>query len=89
VRQLRNVIDSAIVLANGSEIKASELSLHETINDADLDSLNIEHWEQKLIREALRRSRGSINEATELLGISRATMYRKLESYQINRDEYQ
>ncbi|MFN5104171.1 MAG: helix-turn-helix domain-containing protein [Planctomycetota bacterium] len=42
-----------------------------------------------MIREALRRSRGSINEATELLGISRATMYRKLESYQINRDEYQ
>ncbi|MFN9347169.1 MAG: helix-turn-helix domain-containing protein [Planctomycetota bacterium] len=41
------------------------------------------------MREALRRTRGSIPEATELLGISRATMYRKLETYQIQRDEYQ
>jgi two-component system response regulator HydG len=89
VRQLRNVIDSAVVLANGSEIKSSELSLHESLNEAELDSLNLEHWEEKLIREALRRTRGSIPEATELLGISRATMYRKLESYQIQREDYQ
>jgi DNA-binding NtrC family response regulator len=42
-----------------------------------------------LIREAMRRTRGSIPEAAEMLGISRATMYRKLESYQIDRDEFQ
>jgi DNA-binding NtrC family response regulator len=88
VRQLRNVIDSAVVLANGTEIKASELALHDTLNDSDLDSLNIEQWEQRLIREAMRRCRGSIPDAAELLGISRATMYRKLESYQIDRDEF-
>jgi DNA-binding NtrC family response regulator len=76
-------------MANGTEIKSSELSLHDALSEADLDSLNIEHWEQKLIREALRRTRGNINEATDLLGISRATMYRKLETYQINREEYQ
>ena len=89
VRQLRNVIDSAVVLANGTEIKASDLALHETMSDSDLDSLNIEQWEQRLIREAMRRTRGSIPEAAEMLGISRATMYRKLESYQIERDEFQ
>lgn len=89
VRQLRNVIDSAVVLANGTEIKASDLALHDTMSDSDLDSLNIEQWEQRLIREAMRRTRGSIPEASEMLGISRATMYRKLESYQIERDEFQ
>ena len=89
VRQLRNVIDSAVVLANGEEIVTSDLSLHETLSDADLDSLNIEHWEQRLILEALRRTRGNIPEAAEMLGISRATMYRKLETYKIDRSEFQ
>ncbi|MFN9606438.1 MAG: helix-turn-helix domain-containing protein, partial [Planctomycetota bacterium] len=46
-----------------------------------------EQWEQRLIREALRRTRGNIPEASELLGISRATLYRKLETYAINREE--
>ncbi|MFN6400908.1 MAG: sigma 54-interacting transcriptional regulator [Planctomycetota bacterium] len=89
VRQLRNVIDSAVVLANGEEIKASDLTLHETLSDADLDSLNIEQWEQRLIREALRRTRGGIPEASEMLGISRATMYRKLDAYNVDRSEFQ
>lgn len=89
IRQLRNVIDSAVVLANGNEIKANDLSLHDTLNDSDLDSLNIEQWEQRLIREALRRAKGSVPDASEMLGISRATMYRKLETYQIDRSEFQ
>jgi Nif-specific regulatory protein len=82
VRQLRNVIDSATVLAIGSEVKLSDLALHDTSVEA-LDSLRIDDWEQKLIREALKRTNGSIPEAAELLGISRATLYRKLESYDI------
>jgi two-component system response regulator HydG len=87
VRQLRNVIDSAVVLAVGNEIRPSDLTLHEARSDA-LDTLNIEHWEQRLIREALRRTRGNIPESSELLGISRATLYRKLDGYSIKREEY-
>jgi len=87
VRQLRNIIDSAIVLASGDEIEASDLTLHESKTEV-FDTLNIEQWEQRLIREAMRRTRGGIPEAAELLGISRATMYRKLEAYGIGKDEF-
>jgi two-component system response regulator HydG len=87
VRQLRNVIDSAVVLAIGNEIRPCDLTLHESRTDS-FDTLNIEQWEQRLIREALRRTRGNIPESSELLGISRATMYRKLETYSIHRDEF-
>ncbi len=34
-------------------------------------------WEQRLIKEAMKRSKFNVNEAAELLGISRATLYRK------------
>ncbi len=85
VRQLRNVIDSATVLAVGDEVRLSDLALHETNVEA-LDTLKIDDWEQRLIREALKRSNGNIPEASELLGVSRATLYRKLETYQISKD---
>ncbi|HBE71454.1 MAG TPA: sigma-54-dependent Fis family transcriptional regulator [Planctomycetaceae bacterium] len=84
VRQLRNVIDSAVVLAAGKEILPSDLSLRDVGTD-QLDSLRIEVWEERLIREALRRTDNNINESAKLLGVSRATLYRKLEQFGIER----
>ncbi len=84
VRQLRNVIDSAVVLAGGDQIKPSDLGLREAVQNG-LDSLRIDHWERKLILEALNRTQGNVPEAAKLLGIGRATLYRKLDEYSIPR----
>jgi len=82
VRQLRNVIDSAVVLAEGSRIETDDLGLRDS-GAGELETLSLEHWERKLIREALRRTSGNIPEAAKLLGIGRATIYRKIEQYGI------
>ena len=84
VRQLRNVVDSAVVLAEGNEIMPDDLGLRDS-GAAQLDSLKIEDWERKLIAEALKRVEGSVPEAAKLLGIGRATLYRKIEIYNIPR----
>ncbi len=80
VRQLRNVIDSAVVLADETQIKPEDLGLRDASDDG-LESLRIDHWERKLIRQALERTGGNIPEAANLLGIGRATLYRKVEEY--------
>ncbi len=85
VRQLRNVIDSAVVLAVGDQIENNDLALHEPMSDR-LDTLRIEDWEKRLIPEALKRADGKIPDAAELLGVSRATLYRKLDAYGLNKD---
>jgi two-component system response regulator HydG len=79
VRQLRNVLDSAVVLAEGDAVSPEDLGLRD-VSEMAPHTLNIEWWEQKLIRMALDRTAGSIPEASKLLGIGRATLYRKLES---------
>ena len=84
VRQLRNVIDSAIVMADGDEIQVGDLGIREP-SDGELDTLRIDHWEQKLIRDALKRTNNSVPKAAGLLGISRATLYRKIDEYEIER----
>ena len=45
----------------------------------------IDFWERKLIQEALKRTSGNIPDAAKLLGIGRATLYRKVEEYGIER----
>jgi two-component system, NtrC family, response regulator HydG len=84
VRQLRNVLDSAVVLAEENSIRPADLALRDS-GSSDLDTLNIEHWERKLITEALVRASGNVPEAARLLGIGRATLYRKFELYRIER----
>ncbi len=84
VRQLRNVVDSAVVLAEQEEIRPCDLGLRDSGGEV-LDSLKIEDWERKLIIEALKRAGDSVPEAAKLLGIGRATLYRKIEIYHIER----
>lgn len=84
VRQLRNVIDSAVVLAEDDGIRPRDLGLRDGGGD-QLDTLEIDRWEKKLIVEALKRTDGNVPEAAKLLNIGRATLYRKIEIYNIQR----
>lgn len=80
VRQLRNVIDSSVVLADGDEIGVEDLGLRDTGN-TEMETLELASWERRLIAEALRRTNHNVPEAANLLGIGRATLYRKVDQY--------
>jgi transcriptional regulator of acetoin/glycerol metabolism len=80
------VIDSAVVMAEKDEIRVEDLGIRDAGTD-ELESLRIEFWEKKLIHEALKRTGGNMPDASKMLGISRATLYRKLDEYQIQKPE--
>lgn len=84
VRQLRNVLDSAVVMADGNCIEPADLALRDA-GGPQLDTLRIDEWEKKLIVEALKKTGGNVPDAAKLLGIGRATLYRKIEQYHIDR----
>lgn len=86
VRQLRNVIDSAVVMAEGTEIEPGDLGLRDVGPDQEFDTLRIDLWERRLIKEAISRTQNNIPEAAKLLGIGRATLYRKIDEYGVERD---
>ena len=71
--------------AEGNVIESSALGLQDAGGVEMPDTLLIDHWEAKLIREALKRTQGKVPEAAKLLGIGRATLYRKLDEYNIER----
>ena len=90
VRQLRNVMDSSVVLAEGTEIQATDLGLRDAgsrpqSGETEWKTLEIEVWERELIEEALKRTGHNVPQAAKLLGIGRATLYRKIEQHGIAR----
>jgi len=72
------------VMADDPAIQIDDLGLRDA-GLSRMDTLRIDQWEQRLIRKALQRSGGSVPDAAKMLGISRATAYRKLSEYQIER----
>ncbi len=78
------MIDSAVVLAENQEIRVADLGLLKPVG-SEMESLNLQYWEKRLIKDALLRTAGNVPDAANLLGIGRATLYRKIDEYGVER----
>lgn len=91
VRELQNVIEYMInMLEDDGLIKESLLpdKIKSVVSRIDYETLNIEEMEKRLIRSALEqygRSGESKKIVAQKLGIGIATLYRKMDKYEIER----
>jgi DNA-binding NtrC family response regulator len=87
VRELENTIERSLVLASGDILQPSDIRLeaprgqHAAASGQPVPLLpegeTLEHWEQMMIREALRRANGNKSQAARMLGLTRnALRYR-------------
>jgi DNA-binding NtrC family response regulator len=82
VRELDHTIERAVLLADGGEIRVSDLALAAPSEAATrLDQMTLEEVEKVLVQKALARAGGNVTEAAKALGLSRSAMYRRLERY--------
>lgn len=89
VRELENIIERALVFCRGEEITPDDLPTYitgskspiPTLHDALLRRRSLNDIEREYILLALEFTEGKKKEASELLGIDRKTLYRKLEEY--------
>ena len=91
VRELKNVVERMVVLSQGGKLTLA--SLPEDLRSGEgilgmtearpINSSNLQEMEKELIRVKLQEFRGNKSLAAKKLGISRRTLYRKIEEYQI------
>ena len=83
IRELRNIVTKAAVLAQNQEITAADLSItvsSQCVAESTV-AVNLESIEKRAIIEALNASGGHQQRAAAQLGISRRTLNRKLKLY--------
>jgi transcriptional regulator with PAS, ATPase and Fis domain len=81
VRELRNAVEFALINSRDGVVRLGDLPREVTaVQSKATDSLSVRADERRQIEAALEASSGRKDRAAELLGISRATLYRRLKA---------
>lgn len=95
VRELENVLERAMIFADGPVIRITDLDLRGSVSrpgtsssgsvhGSDDEAINLKDLEKNAIIRALQRWEGNRTHASEELGISRRTLISKIAEYDID-----
>lgn len=90
VRALRHAIERAVILATGDVVEPDDLQLNygipgpqpETV-EAEPVVLKLDEMEKLTIEKALRKHGFNISHAAKELGLTRASLYRRMEKHDL------
>jgi DNA-binding NtrC family response regulator len=87
IRELQHAIERAIILSSASILQAEDFNLsnnnlqQKEESQMNIDQFNLEEVEKLLIRKVLKKYNGNITQAAAELGLTRSSLYRRLEKY--------
>lgn len=89
IRELKHLLERAVLLNNGGELTEDSLSLSMQPNirnsegDEKLDELTLGSAELKLIKKALDKTNGNVSKAARELGITRMALRYRMKKYNL------
>lgn len=92
VRELENVLMQGVVLSKGDVLERENLlikslDIKKEVTPEVGRAVSLEDLEKEHIRKVLDLTKWSVNEASKILGVSKATLYRKMEQYGIEQEK--
>ncbi|WP_380783794.1 sigma-54-dependent transcriptional regulator [Sphingomonas sp. R86520] len=84
VRALRHAAERAVILAEGAAYRSADFPLGRSapvVEAAPVDDLNLDRVERQAIEQALKKHAFNISTAATELGLSRGTLYRRMEKH--------
>ncbi|NOY38038.1 MAG: sigma-54-dependent Fis family transcriptional regulator [Chlorobi bacterium] len=79
VRELENMIERAIVIGNGKEIRLKDLPFEKDTINSSIESL--QDLEKKHVRQILEKYNWNISRSAKALKVDRVTLYNKIKKY--------
>ncbi len=86
VRELQHSIERAVILSEEEILHATDFALgpsEHAETDLQFKNLNLEEIEKITIRKALEKFDGNISKAASELGLTRTSLYRRMEKYNL------
>lgn len=87
IRELQHSLERAIILSNSSVLQPEDFNFTAASNAKEveqslgLDQYNLDEVEKLLIRKVLKKYNGNITQAASELGLTRSSLYRRLEKH--------
>jgi transcriptional regulator with PAS, ATPase and Fis domain len=82
VRELQHAIERAVIMADSNQLQESDFLFNRKGNESSsLDTLNLDEVEKSAVVKAIQLHSGNISKAAEELGLTRASLYRRMEKY--------
>ena len=84
VRELQHSIERALIMADSHTLQESDFLFSRNRNDSpSADTLNLDEVEKAAVTKAIQLHNGNISKAADELGLTRASLYRRMEKYGI------
>jgi two-component system, NtrC family, response regulator HydG len=82
VRELQHAIERALIMADSPTLQESDfLFSRKGVAESASDTLNLDEVEKSAVSKAIQLHNGNISKAAEELGLTRASLYRRMEKY--------
>jgi len=85
IRELQHAIERAVILSNSTVLQPEDFNFNASPakeeGQLSLDQYNLDEVEKLLIRKVLKKYNGNITQAANELGLTRSSLYRRLEKH--------
>jgi DNA-binding NtrC family response regulator len=84
IRELQHAVERAVIMSESNILQPADffLSQNDDIGEnAEPETYNLEETERLLIRKVIDKHGGNISKAAKELGLTRASLYRRIEKY--------
>lgn len=87
IRELQHSVERAVIMSEGTVLEPHDFFLSDTPEQSQTElpsgNMNLEETEKMLIRKVVEKHGGNISRAAKELGLTRASLYRRLEKHDI------
>lgn len=86
VRELQHAIERAVIMSDNSTLDADDFIISQNRKkggELEFDSYNLDDIERTIITKVLKQNQGNITKAAKDLGLTRTSLYRRMEKHEL------
>lgn len=84
VRELQHALERAIIMSDSDTLQPDDFLLStrsKKVAEIEIDTYNLEEVEKSIILKVLKQNQGNVTQAATVLGLTRTSLYRRMEKY--------